>query len=154
MKIEFDNGDFCRVTVVGPGTAGIPYDCRVRAELRQGDFFGQTEAYLDGPDVKGFLAELDKVWKSLKGEASLQSDDGERFRIRIAPVDSLGHFFIEAKVARRYNQGRGEVSNFGEKLTSTSVYFRIESQMLNAIRETAIACFHENRDSWRSTSAK
>ncbi|WP_319239491.1 hypothetical protein [uncultured Propionivibrio sp.] len=62
----------------------------MKAELRCGKFVGETFAWLDGPDVEGFLAEFEVVADQLKGTATLQSDDGFSLVLRLGPTDSLG----------------------------------------------------------------
>lgn len=140
MHFDLDNGDYLHLAVVERGTAGIRYDCRVRAELRCGKFVGETNAWLDGPDVEGFLAELRAVADQLKGTATLQSDDCFSLVLRLAPTDSLGHFLLEAKLGQR------AFIQSVEHRTSVSGAFALDASALAGIHASALNCFREVAD--------
>lgn len=137
MHLDLENGDYLHLAIVERGTAGIRYDCRVRAELRCGKFVGETDAWLDGPDVEGFLAELGAVANQLKGTATLQSDDGFSFVLRLAPTDSLGHFLLEAKLGQR------AFIKSVEHRTSVSGAFALDAGALARLHASALNCFCE-----------
>jgi hypothetical protein len=137
MHFDLENGDYFHLAIVRRGTAGVRYDCQVRAELRCGKFVGETEAWLDGPDVEGFLAELEAVSAQLKGLATLQSDDSFSLKLRLAPVDSLGHFLLEAKLGQR------TFIQSVEHRTSVSGTFAFDASALSSLHESALNCFRE-----------
>lgn len=137
MHFDLENGDYLHLAIVERGTAGVRYDCRVRAELRRGKFVGETDAWLDGPDVEGFLAELGAVAAKLKGNATLQSDDGFSLVLRLAPVDSLGHFLLEAKLGQR------EFIQSVEHRTSLSGAFAFDASALAGLHASTLNCFRE-----------
>lgn len=137
MHFDLENGDYLHLAVVESGTAGVRYDCRVRAELRCGRFVGETDAWLDGPDVEGFLVELGAVAAQLKGVATLQSDDGFCLALHLAPVDSLGHFLLEAKLGQR------TFIQSIEHRTSVSGTFAFEASALTSLHASTLNCFRE-----------
>jgi hypothetical protein len=98
MELAFADDHYLRIQVVGPGTAGIPYDCRVAASMKCGAFSGTVEAWLEGSQVMAFIESLNTLGATLGGSASLLSDDGA-LSIVLAPSDSLGHFALEVQMA-------------------------------------------------------
>ena len=140
MHFDLENGDYLHLAVVERGTVGVRYDCRVRAELRCGKFVGETNAWLDGPDVEGFLAELGAVPDQLKETATLQSDDGFSLMLRLAPTDSLGHFLLEVRLGQR------AFIQSVEHRTSMSGAFALDASALAGLHVSALNCFREVAD--------
>jgi len=140
MHFDLENGDYLHLAVVERGTAGVRYDCRVRAELCCGKFVGETNAWLDGPDVEGFLAELGAVADQLKGTATLQSDDGFSLVLRFVSMDSLGHFLLEAKLGQRAFIQSVEHRAF------VSGAFALDASSLAVLHASALNCFREVSD--------
>lgn len=137
MNFDLENGDYFHLAVVERGTAGVRYDCRVRAELHCGKFVGETNAWLDGPDVEGFLAELEIVAAQLNGTATLQSDDAFSLVLRLAPTDSLGHFLLEARLGQRMFILSVEHRN------TVSGTFALDANALLGLNASALNCFRE-----------
>lgn len=140
MNFDLENGDYIRLAVVERGTAGVRYDCRVRAQLRCGKFVGEIDAWLDGPDVESFLAELETVAAQLKGTATLQSDDAFSLVLRLAPTDSLGHFLLEARLGQRVFIQSVEHRN------AVSGTFAFDANALTGLHASALNCFREVTD--------
>jgi hypothetical protein len=100
MRIEFSSNDYLQVEVVAPGTAGIAYDCRLRASMRCGEFSGTSEAWADGGDVGHFIHQLRELGQTMKGRAALASDDGSSLIIEVVPINVRGHFALRATLAK------------------------------------------------------
>jgi hypothetical protein len=101
VHLEFSSNDYLSISVVSPGTAGVAYDCLLGASMKCGNFSGTVEAWVDGADVKGFIDELEQLNKTLRGNATLSSDDGGRsLNIEVVPADSLGHFLLKVKMGK------------------------------------------------------
>jgi hypothetical protein len=100
MRIEFSSNDYLQMEVVAPGTAGIAYDCRLRASMRCGGFSGTAEAWADGGDVGHFIHQLRELGQTMRGRAALASDDGSSLIIEVAPINVRGHFALTVTLAK------------------------------------------------------
>ena len=100
MHFALPEGEYVLVEVVEPGTAGLAYDCKIRLGFQCSGITAAREAWCDSSDVSGFLNELESLSSTLQGSATLNSDDGRAIRLYVAPVDTLGHFVLEASVVR------------------------------------------------------
>jgi hypothetical protein len=58
----------------------------------------EVKAWLEWPDVEGFMNELEALMRDVKGEAKLYAMSPEDFQLVIANMDSLGHFGVSFAV--------------------------------------------------------
>lgn len=67
-----------------------------------------VRAWLAGPNVQAFMAELSVVVRDIKGEAKLCAMSPEDFERVVASLDSRGHFGINFAVGSRLYTDNGQ----------------------------------------------
>ena len=137
MRIKLKEGSFLELGITGKGTTGVPYSCSLRATLVSDICGGNKEFYVDGDEAKTFMKDLNNVSASLKGFAELQSESPRDFTLRIAPVDSLGHFALSISIGHQFFIGSETF------LASTANSFSVESQELERVCKQLVAFFKE-----------
>ena len=105
VRLAFTDDDYLTLQVIGPGMAGIPYDCAIAVSMKCGAFSGAVEAWLEGSEVGAFIESLSTLDATLHGKAALLSDDGRALKIVLAPADSLGHFALEVQMTAEIAYG-------------------------------------------------
>ena len=76
-------------------------DLRVGVELSSNGFSGKyDEVWLQHQDIVEFVASFERLEAERRGLAQLRSMSPDELRIEFRPSDSLGHFEVEAQLAR------------------------------------------------------
>ncbi len=138
MRLELENSSFLELEVTNSGTAGIAYDCALRATLESDICGGNREFYVDGEDVSIFLKDLASISATLSGTAIIKSESPGDFSLKIEPVDRLGHFALTVSIGRQFYIGNKTFM----ALAANS--FSLESQALETICKKLITFFKEN----------
>jgi len=123
MKIEIQDG-FLDVSVAEKGTVGIPYECMLFTKVRSASFYGESSAWIDGYELKGFIDDLISIGKD---EVKLISESPENLQISIKPVDSVGHFVVKVLV------GKLSLIHSEQCIEKTEVVFSVETEQLSKI---------------------
>ena len=102
MRLDFLLGDYFSIDVKSPSVSGVT-DSQFQAAMKCGNFAGTVDAWVEPDEVKGFIASLKQLNQTLRGEATLTSDDGGRtLAIEMFPTDQLGHFLLRVKMGKDY----------------------------------------------------
>jgi hypothetical protein len=70
-------------------------------DVRVGDFSAEIGTVVARSDWAVFLTALSELEKKRRGEALLQSADGEELRLRIYACDGAGHMAVAGEIDRR-----------------------------------------------------
>jgi hypothetical protein len=77
-------------------------DLHIEVAARVGKFSVQgLRVWLEWPDVKEFIDELEVLVRDIQGQASLFAMSPKDFELAITPVDSVGHFGAEFTAGSR-----------------------------------------------------
>ncbi|MDD1794803.1 hypothetical protein LRP50_16835 [Enterovibrio sp. ZSDZ42] len=102
MKLEFNHKEYLEIRSSDHGTAGIGYDCQLTLGFQSEYVQGQTETWVDGPEMEQFIEQLRMVEKTLSGEATLSATSPDELLIELTPIDLLGHYSFKIKTGHRY----------------------------------------------------
>ena len=136
MRVDFQSGNYLEIEI-GRGTAGIPFDCAITVAMRCAPFEGRISTYADGPDVEVFMRDLSLLSQTLRGEASLVSDDGRGLELNFRTLDSLGHLVAEVQMQERF------ILRSREFALVCSGVFEFEAQAFGEFCNALVACIHE-----------
>lgn len=100
MEIKLSSECLFTIRKIQNGTVGIPYDCAIEVGLASEVSIGNTECWIDGTEMEGFLSELKSLRATLNGKASLSSESPGEFLLELEAIDSLGHFLITIEIGR------------------------------------------------------
>ena len=82
------------LAAAGEGPTGRDLDLRVDAQA--GGYFAKgVHGYLGGPDVQGFVNELEALVQTCRGSASIAAFSPKHLALKARNVDLLGHFALE-----------------------------------------------------------